>query len=286
MTDSMGITNLVRAPKEIEKVAGGIRYNNNSLRLSDLYPTTSTPTSIYNKSSNNPKHDKIATMQFKTLLTLSLASLASFAMASEEAAMDGPAVKAFISTISGQISSVDKIIAGLTDANVAAQAPILMTNMNTLNEAMLSGATKIKASKALGIFELSGLATSAMPLVPSLMGLLNDVIAKRPVMVKANQVDALAVALKKEQTGLLALGEALGGQVPASIASQIPKFAGGATVPPGLANVDVNKFVDMVFDVGIALFKGQDAKIEVTGSTIWPMAKGAKTAKRGVEFSA
>lgn len=216
-------------------------------------------------------------MQFKTLLSLSLASLA---MAANEAAMDGPAVKAFISTISGQIASVDKIVVGLTDANVAAQAPILITNMNTLNEAMVAGASKIKASKALGIFELGGLAGTAMPLVPSLFGLLNDVIAKRPVMVKANQVDTLAVALKKEQTGLFALMEALGGQIPPSIAAQLPKPAGGAS---GMANIDVNKFIDMVFDVGIAVFKGQDAEVKVTGSTIWPMAKGGK---RGVEFSA
>lgn len=103
-------------------------------------------------------------------------------------------------------------------------------------------------------------------------------------MVKGNQVEPLAAELKKIQGGLLGLGDAMSGQIPTAIAEKIPKHE----VPAGLANADLKKFVDVMFDVGIAVFKGQDAKVDVTGSTIWPLAadKGGKMVRRGVEFSA
>lgn len=219
-------------------------------------------------------------MQLSNLFALSLAPLA---MAAQQATMDGPAIKAFISTMQGQISAIDKIVTGMTDANIATQTPLLITNINSINEALITGSTSIKSSKALGVFEIGGLASSASPLIQSSLGLMNNVISKRAVLVQGKQVEPVAVELKKLQKGVVALQDAMGGQLPPSIAAQLPKVA-----VPGLANLDVKKFTDMMFDVGIAVFKGEDAKVEVTGSTIWPLlgGKAVKPAKRGVEFSA
>ncbi|QDS71509.1 hypothetical protein FKW77_004856 [Venturia effusa] len=220
-------------------------------------------------------------MHFQILLAVSLASLAT---AGETQTMDGPAIKSFISNMSNQVATIDKIIAGMTDANIATQAPALIKTMDTLNNAMMTGATQIKSSKALGVFEITSLGSSATPLITSSMSLLNNIIAKRPVMVKGNQVDALAAQLKKEQAGLVAIEEAMQTQIPASIAAQMPKGANGGAMPAGLANLDRKKLVDVVFDVGIALFKGEDVKVDVAGASIWPMA--GKSGKRGVEFAA
>lgn len=99
---------------------------------------------------------------------------------------------------------------------------------------------------------------------------------------KGNQVDILGAGLKKSQAGIVALQDALVTQLPASLASQVPK--GGPALPAG-ANLDNAKLQDMLFEVGMAVFKGIDTQVKVSGS-IWPLVdeKAAKTVTR--KFSA
>lgn len=91
------------------------------------------------------------------------------------------------------------------------------------------------------------------------------------------------------QAGIQTLTGALLTQLPANLAGQIPKA--GLNLPEG-ANLDSAKLQDTLFQVTLAVFKGADTQVMVSGS-IWPLTEGkaaapaaAPPAKREVEFEA
>lgn len=70
------------------------------------------------------------------------------------------------------------------------------------------------------------------------------------------------------QSGISTLTSALLTQLPANLAAQIPKV--GPSLPEG-ANLDTVKLQDTLFEVSLAVFKGTDTPVMVSGS-IWPLA--------------
>jgi hypothetical protein len=212
-------------------------------------------------------------MQLTHLFALGLAGLT---MAAQEAAMGAPEVKALLSTLNSGFEKVDSAIKAITEANVATQVPIVVTAMGSLNTALLESSTKLKSSKALGLLDMSSLSSSAGPIQKTMNTLLTDIIAKRGVIVRGNQADALGKGLRTQQTGFTALMDAFQTQIPSQLAGQVPK--GGAPVTTGV-NIDSAQMEDLMYDVAIAVFKGTDTSIMVKG-TIWPLPGGAAAAPK------
>jgi hypothetical protein len=206
-------------------------------------------------------------MQGKYLLSLGLVSLT---MAAQDAAMDAPAVKALMSTLNSGFTNVDKAIQAINEVNVATQVPTVVVSMDTLNKALIDGSARLKSSKALGILDMSSLSSSMSPIQKTMTSLLSDLIAKRPIIVRGNQVEALGQGLKKQQAGFMALQEAFMTQIPAAMAGQIPK---GGAMPSVNSNIDGAKLEDLMYDVVLAVFKGTDTTVKVSGS-IWPLPGG------------
>ncbi|KAE9967339.1 hypothetical protein BLS_006436 [Venturia inaequalis] len=214
-------------------------------------------------------------MRSSTILSFGL-SLVSLATATTS---DGPAIKALLATLGTNMGTIEKSIGAVTEANIAEQVPTILKNIETLDTAIFDSAKQIKGTKALGILDLTSLASAIPPIQKSAQSLLTAVVGKRNIMVKANQVDALAGGLKKMEAGLLALNTALVTQLPPNLAASIPK---GISNIEG-ANIDQAKLQDTLFEVGLAVFKGKDAQVAVSGS-IWPLEKAA--AKREIAFKA
>ncbi|QDS75801.1 hypothetical protein FKW77_000166 [Venturia effusa] len=220
-------------------------------------------------------------MRASTILSfgLSLVSLTTAATA------DGPAIKALLATLNTHIAAIDKHLVGITESSLPTQVPIIVKQIDTLNSELVDSANQIKATKALNVIDLTSLASSIPPINKAAQGLVSTLLTKRTVIVKGNQVDTLGNSLKKMQSGVLALSTAMLTQLPTNLAAQIPKA--GPTLPEGTGNLDQAKFQDTFFEVGLAIFKGVDQQVLVSGS-IWPLgeSKAAAPAKRGVEFKA
>jgi len=214
-------------------------------------------------------------MQFKLCFTLGLASLATAVQ------MDGPAVKGLLAAINTGIQNLDKAVLAITDANVATQAAEVNAQITNLNKAMIEQSTKIKSSKALGLLDITSLLPSALPLQGSITKLLTDILAKRVIIVKGNQSERLIKGVQILQGGAFALQESLLTQVPSNLASQIPKGGAALAIPAGLETFNIAKLADLVFDIVIAVFKGADTTIKVSGN-VWPLPG----AKRSVTFKA
>jgi hypothetical protein len=212
-------------------------------------------------------------MQLKHLLVA--LGLAGFTLAGQEAAMDAPAVKALMSTLATSFANIDKAILAISEANVATQVPLVVASMDSLNKALIDGSSKLKSSKALGILDMSSLSSSMTPVQKSMTSMLTDVIAKRPIIVKGNQAETLGKGLKKQQAGFMAMQEAFMTQIPSSMSAQAPPKSAGGAMPD--VNIDGTGLEDLMFDVAMAVFKGTDTTVKVSGS-IWPLPGGSSPA--------
>jgi hypothetical protein len=213
-------------------------------------------------------------MQLTHLLALGLAGLT---MAAQEAAMGAPEVKALLSTMNSGFEKVDSAIKAITEANVATQVPLVITAMGSLNTALLESSTKLKSSKALGILDMSSLSSSAGPIQKTMNTLITDVLAKRGIIVRGNQADAIGKGLRTQQAGFTSLMDAFQTQIPSQMAGQVPKgSAAPASLPAGV-NIDEAQMGDLMYDIAIAVFKGTDTSVMVKG-TIWPLPDGATAA--------
>lgn len=215
-------------------------------------------------------------MQLTHLLGLGF-SLASLTTATQGTAMDAPALKSLFTTLSTNLEAVDKAVQAITDANVATQIPLIVKDMETLNTALLTNTETLKKSTALGILDITSLTSSIAPMQKTMLTLMTDIISKRSIIVKGNQVEALGAGLKKQQVGFDALQDAMLTQLPQQLVGNVPK----ASDIKGF-NVDMKLFQDLMFDIVIAVFKGTDSDVKVKAS-LWPMPAGAK---RAVGFEA
>jgi hypothetical protein len=211
-------------------------------------------------------------MQFKAFLAFGLASLT---LAVE---LDGPAVKNALKAIDSGAAALDQAIQGITTANVATQVDVVVAKMSALNQAMIDTSARLKSTKPLGIMDITSLSTPMTAISKTLESLMKDILAKRTIIVKGGQADKLGLGLKKNQNGFGVFSEALMTQVPSNFAAQMPK-GGNTNLPAGL-NINANKASDLMFDIAMAIFKGSDTTVKVSGA-IWPLA-----AKRSVEFNA
>lgn len=205
-------------------------------------------------------------MRVSTILSLGL-SLVSLTTAAPATA-DAPAIKALLGTLNTNIAAIDKNVVAITEANIATQAGVVIKSIETLNAALIESANQIKATKALGLVDLASLASSLTPIQKSAQGLLSTIITKRTIIVKGKQVENIGAGLKVMQSGISTLTSALLTQLPANLAAQIPKV--GPSLPEG-ANLDTVKLQDTLFEVSLAVFKGTDTPVMVSGS-IWPLA--------------
>jgi hypothetical protein len=215
-------------------------------------------------------------MQIKSF-TLCLAGLVSLATAAE---MDAPAVKNALKSIDAGVVSLDSAIKAITTANAATQVDVVISKMTAFNQILVDASPKLKSSKPLGLLDLTGLTTPLTSVTKTVTSLMDDLVAKRTIIVKAGQADKLGQALKKSGNGFGVFQEAVMAQLPTSLTSSIPK--GTATLPAGITQASVDKASDFLFDVSLAIFKGADTTVKVPAAVIWPLA----TKKRSVQFRA
>ena len=209
-------------------------------------------------------------MQFKIWFSLAIAGL------STAATMDGPAVKGLLNSMNTAILNLDKSINAITTANVATQVEDINAKLTDLNKAISNSAARLKSSKPLGITDVFSLSTPLLNGGKSMTTLLNDLMAKRTIIVNSGQADKLGRGLKSIKKGLAALSEAMPSQIPANL---MPK--GGASLSPNknqLAPGAGDKLMDVMFDIIIAIFKGGETKITIPAG-ILPL-KGAKAPKK------
>jgi hypothetical protein len=136
-------------------------------------------------------------MQIKALV-FGLAGLVSLAMAAE---MDAPAVKNALKSIDSGIAGLDQAIKAITTANIATQADVVITKMTALNQVLIDVSPRLKSSKPLGMLDITGLSTPATSLGKTVGALMEDLVAKRTIIVKGGQADKMGQALRKSQNG-------------------------------------------------------------------------------------
>jgi len=201
-------------------------------------------------------------MQLKLYFALGFASLTTATQ------MDAPAVKSALTSIAASVGNVDKAVNAITEANIATQVIEVTAQITKLSQELISAGAKLKGTKALGIFDIASLSSAATPLQQASMQLMTDVIAKRTIIVKGKQAEPLFKSFKQMQNGTSALLESFLTQIPSQFAAQVPKGETSA-VPAGF-NFDAAKLQDLVFDITLAVFKGSDTTVKVSGG-LWPL---------------
>jgi hypothetical protein len=149
----------------------------------------------------------------------------------------------------------------------------IVAKMTATNKVMTETAALMTASKPLGIMDIMGLSTPMQNFGKTVTKLMDDLMAKREIIVTAGVADKLGVGLKASKTGFNALSNAVMAQMPAQMTKGMPK--GGASNQPSALEID--KMTDTMFDVIISVFKGEEATITIPAGVL-PLKSGTPKA--------
>jgi hypothetical protein len=148
-----------------------------------------------------------------------------------------PAIKNTIEVLKKDGDELDKAIAALTKENVATQIDVINSKLNKLGSDSSAQAAKMKASGAVGIFEVSGLLSSATQatwttLLKETFQVVNqtsiDIMAKRDIVKDSGKIDSIATSIRAQKKGIMDIIAVIPGQVPAAVKNQVSSMAAKA----------------------------------------------------------
>jgi hypothetical protein len=156
-------------------------------------------------------------MQFKNVFLFSVLG----------GAMAQNAITAGFASIGSALASLDAAVAGLQDGgNVQAVSAALMAKADAVSAAIAAATASIGGSKELTIAEAAGVLAPAQTLLKQTKQLTDDLIAKKPIIVKANQAALVLKQLSSQLAAAKTLGSTIGSKVPAATRTLAEKQSG------------------------------------------------------------
>jgi hypothetical protein len=224
-------------------------------------------------------------MQIKTLFALGLASLAT---ANTMEKRDAAAINAALKLITPALTNLDKSIAAITAGNAATQLEDVKAKSLAMNDATLAAAKRIKGTPALkGITDAIGLLSSGTAALRAANKTIQDVIAKRQIVLDAKLDGKVKDMLVLNKPGIIAMIDALPGQIPASMtgaggAGGAGGAAGGAAgALSSLTPQTLGPLIDQGIDYLMGVFRGEKDLPKMPAGGLGGLPTGAPPAAGG-----
>lgn len=151
-------------------------------------------------------------MQFKSVLLFSLIGSAIAQSSATLAAINGG-----FDSVGAALDTLDAAVKGLTDGNAEAQAKDLIAKSESVAKAIKDASGKITAAKdPLALTDALGVSKAANGLLAKTETTINDLTAKKDLIVKAKQGDTTKQQLTAQKTEADALAKAIVDKMPAA----------------------------------------------------------------------
>jgi hypothetical protein len=164
-------------------------------------------------------------MQIKSILSFAFFGL-TLALPAQQ---DVPTISNGLKAIEGLLKTFDDATKALTDSGDLAKATAdLTTKAKAVEAAMKKATTDIKASPGdIAVAQALGVQTQASALGTLVKATIDDLIAKKPIIAKANQTGTVKANLASQKAASDDLVAAIVAQLPASIQSIAKTLSAG-----------------------------------------------------------
>ncbi|KAF2673839.1 hypothetical protein BT63DRAFT_437439 [Microthyrium microscopicum] len=168
-------------------------------------------------------------MQLKNLLV--------FTLAAGTYAQGAAIITGEMTSIGAALDTLDTAITGLTDANAATAAKDLVSKSEAVAKAITAATGKIGSAAEVPLTDAISISTAANTLTSKTDKTITDLIEKKAIIAKVNEVATVKTQLNNQKTAADALAKAIVSKLPAAAKSIGESQAGkiSASIAKGVA---------------------------------------------------